>query len=275
MRCLLLALSLTIAAQAVGDSQRLPGKFVWTELVTYDVAMSETFYGQLFGWQFDEEGDYRVAWLGEEAVGGLIYRARVNPEGKSRWIAYVSVEDMGAVKTALQEAGAEILADSRQVAGLGELVVFADGEGAVFGVIDTAVSDPGDYLADIGDWIWIQLFSRDADRASRFYELVGGYQRVEVAQSLGTWLLVREGYARAVVSTIAAQHRDASPAWVPFVRIADMRATLDRVHALGGRTLVAPRADLYDNRVALIEAPDGSAVGVLVWTAADDEEAAR
>ena len=132
--------------------------------------------------------------------------------------------------------------------------------------------DPGDYLADPGDWIWIQLFSRNALEASQFYETVGGYQRIDTPQSPGSYLLAREGYARAVVSTLSPRYPDASPAWVPFLRVADMAATLEKAHTLGGKTLVAPRPDLYDNRVAMVEAPDGSAVGLLVWTAADEEE---
>jgi predicted enzyme related to lactoylglutathione lyase len=267
---LLLALWLLLAMQAGADNPRLPGKFVWTELVTYDTALSKAFYGQLFDWQFDDEGDYRVAWSGEEAVGGIVHRPRKNLEGKSRWIAYISVEQMDAVKAALQEAGAQLLADSRQVAGLGELAVFADPEGALFGVIDTTVPDPADYLAQIGDWIWIQLFSRDAEQACGFYEKAGGYERFDNPLP-GSCILARAGYARAVISTISAQHPDATPAWVPFVRVADIAATLEKAESLGGVTLVAPRADLYDNRVAMIEAPDGSAVGILVWEAEDAE----
>ena len=37
-----------------------PGKFVWVDLVTDDVAGAKSFYGQLFGWSFDgNEGKER------------------------------------------------------------------------------------------------------------------------------------------------------------------------------------------------------------------------
>lgn len=264
---LMVALWLAIATQACADDQRLPGKFVWTELVTYDAGMSEEFYGQLFDWRFEDEGGYRVAWRGKEPVGGLVHRPRKDPAGKSRWIAYMSVEHIDVVKASLNEAGAHMLAEPRQIPGLGELAVFTDGEGALFGVIDSAGPDPGDYLADIGDWIWIQLFSRNAAQASQFYERVGGYQRFDNPRNPGSYLMVSEGYARAAISTLSPSHLDAGPAWVPFLRVADIEATLEKAHALGGKTLVAPRSDLYDNRVAMIEAPDGSAVGILVWKA--------
>src|SRR5262245_31241075 len=44
---------------------RLPGKFVWADLVTDDVLTARKFYAQLFGWTFWEMGNYSIA-LNEE-----------------------------------------------------------------------------------------------------------------------------------------------------------------------------------------------------------------
>jgi uncharacterized protein len=269
---LLFMLSFVIATTGHADDQRIPGKFVWTELITYDVALSQEFYGRLFDWEFDDYNGYQVAWRQDEPIGGIVHRPRQDPEGKSRWIAYISVDNVQQVETAMADAGVEMLAAPHTIDGLGELAVFADDEGALFGVIQGDGPDPGDYLASYGDWIWIQLFSHNADQASLFYQRVGGYERVENPQTPDAFLLVREGYARAVVSTISSRYPDAKPAWVPFLRVADIESTLNAAQALGGKTLVAPRQDLYDNRVAMIEAPDGSAVGILRWTVSDDEE---
>lgn len=272
--CVRLVLLLLVCASPAGaDEQRLPGKFVWSELVTYDIAASEQFYGPLFDWRFEDHDGYRVAWRGDEPIGGLVHRARRDPAAKSRWIAYMSVEDMATVKASLLESGAKMLADSRTIEGLGALAVFADREGALFGIIDTAVPDPGDYMADIGSWIWLQLFSRDTEQASQFYERIGGYQRVADSRNPGSYLLLRGGYARAALSMLPLSRPDANPSWVPFLRVADIAATLEQSTALGGKILVAPRPDLYDGRVAMIEAPDGSAVGIMVWESQAGEEA--
>src|SRR5258705_4371031 len=37
-------------------SPRLPGKFVWADLVTDDLAAAQNFYGRLFGWTFRDVG---------------------------------------------------------------------------------------------------------------------------------------------------------------------------------------------------------------------------
>src|SRR5580765_8497591 len=45
----------------VSGSPRLPGKFVWADLVTDDVAAAQKFYGGLFGWTFQDAGEYVIA----------------------------------------------------------------------------------------------------------------------------------------------------------------------------------------------------------------------
>ena len=77
------------------------------------------------------------------------------------------------------QAGGRVLAAPRTLPKRGEQAVFADGEGALFGVMKSASGDPPDFMADPGDWIWIQLLSRDAKKAAEFYRTVGGYEVTE------------------------------------------------------------------------------------------------
>jgi len=73
----------------------------------------------------------------------------------------------------------ESASEPQQFPKRGEQAVFTDAEGAMFGVVKSSSGDPEDFLADPGDWIWIQLLSRDAKKASKFYRAVGGYDIVE------------------------------------------------------------------------------------------------
>jgi predicted enzyme related to lactoylglutathione lyase len=256
-----------VTGVAKAEGQRLPGKFVWAELITYDIAAAENFYSRIFGWQFSDEKNYRIAWKRDEPVGGLVFRPRPDDRSaKSRWIAYISVIDIESVKKSIMAANGSAVAEPRNIDGLGELAVFADNEGALFGLINSGNSDPEDYLAEQGEWIWIQLFSRNAKESAQFYQHIGNYQRFDNPQQAGSYLLSRDGYARAAVSTISSAHADAKSVWVPFLRVENISEILDKVRTAGGKVLVEPREDLYDNRVAMIEAPDGSAVGIMVWS---------
>src|SRR5262249_53574958 len=44
----------------VSGSPRLPGKFVWADLVTDDVPAARTFYSDMFGWTFQTIGTYTI-----------------------------------------------------------------------------------------------------------------------------------------------------------------------------------------------------------------------
>src|SRR5664279_1714863 len=81
------------------SGERHPGKVIWTDLVTPDLAGAKRFYGALFGWSFQdipgEERNFSLAMLNGEPVGGLIQRA--NKPGAPRqpnWLAFISVADV-------------------------------------------------------------------------------------------------------------------------------------------------------------------------------------
>src|SRR5215471_1113555 len=60
----------------VSGSPRLPGKFVWADLVTDNVPAAGKFYGALFGWTFRTAGDYTIASNGDRPLCGMFQRAR-------------------------------------------------------------------------------------------------------------------------------------------------------------------------------------------------------
>ena len=94
----------------------------------------------------------------------------------------------------------------------GEQAVFADPEGALFGVVKSSAGDPEDFLAEPGDWIWIQLLSRNAGKAAEFYRKVAGYEVIENAASnrVSDYVLSSKGYARATVRTIPARQQESA-----------------------------------------------------------------
>ena len=85
-----------------------PGKVIWADLVTPDLAASERFYGGLFGWTFQDirvgNAAYAVATLGGHPVAGLFQKSI--PAGEHRqpaWLTFIAVRN-------LEEARSEALA---------------------------------------------------------------------------------------------------------------------------------------------------------------------
>lgn len=253
----------------VSGSVRLPGKFVWMDLVTDDVPAARKFYGELFGWGFRDLGGYAIAEKDERPLGGIFQRARPKdrPEARPQWFGYISVPSVERAQRVVTKAGGRVLAGPRTMPKRGDQAVFADPEGAVFGVIKSGSGDPEDFLAEPGEWIWIQLLSLDGRKAAGFYRELAGYDIAEstTANSLSDYVLTSKGYARATVRTIRKETRELRPAWLPFIRVNSVSDCVARVEQLGGKVALAPSNQLLSGRLAVISDPTGAELGVMEW----------
>ncbi len=254
----------------VSGSPRLPGKFVWADLVTDDALVAQKFYTALLGWKFYDYGGYLVGMNNDRPLCGMFQRPRPKDQSaKPRWFGYISVSNVERAKKAVVQAGGKVLAEPKTMAKRGEQAVFADPEGAMFGVVKSSSGDPEDFLADPGDWIWIQLLSRDGRKAAEFYRAVGGYEIVENTKpnKLSDYVLTSEGYARATVRTLRTDEGKARPSWLPFVRVQSVSESVAKAKQLGGKVLIEPKPELFDGTVAVIADPTGGAIGILEWSA--------
>jgi predicted enzyme related to lactoylglutathione lyase len=157
--------------------------------------------------------------------------------------------------------------------GRGRQAVFSDPDGAVFAVLDSSSGDPGDYLAEPGEWIWSSLLAKNPDAAAKFYQHIFGYDVFDLPSTDGLEHLVlsNEDYARAGVNALPADKLHRRSHWLNFVRVEDTVETVRKAVALGGRVLVEPHLDRHGGKVALLADPAGAPFGILEWTAADSQ----
>jgi predicted enzyme related to lactoylglutathione lyase len=255
----------------VSSNARLPGKFVWADLVTDDVQAAQNFYAGLFGWTFRNVGNYVVAFNDERPLAGMFQRARPANDAKARprWFGYISVGNVEKVQSAVTKNGGRELAAPRKMPKRGEQAVFADAEGAVFGVVKSSTGDPQDFQAEPGDWIWIQLLSHDAKQAADFYRDVAGYEVIENTASnrLSDFVLASQGFARATVREIPkARQAEIKPNWLPFVRVKSISESVAKAEQLHGKILLAPKPERFEGKVAVVADPTGGAIGLMEWS---------
>jgi predicted enzyme related to lactoylglutathione lyase len=252
------------------SNPRLPGKFVWADLVTDDVPAAAKFYGRLFGWSFQDAGNYLVALNEDRPVCGMFQRTRPadHPEARPRWFGYISVSNVEKAQRVVMEKGGRALAPPQKMPKRGEQAVFADPEGAVFGVVKSSSGDPEDFLASPGDWIWIQLLSHDARKAADFYRGIAGYEVIanNSTNRVNDFVLTSKGYARATVRTIAGANKKVQPTWLPYVRVKSVGESVALARQLGGKVLIEPKPELLEGKVAVVADPTGAAVGLLEWS---------
>src|SRR5215472_13571131 len=100
----------------VSGSPRLPGKFVWADLVTDDVRTASTFYARLFGWTFEDMGGYLIGANEERPLCGMFQRER--PKDRSaepRWFGYISVSSVARARETVNKAGGRVLAEPKKM----------------------------------------------------------------------------------------------------------------------------------------------------------------
>jgi len=249
--------------------QYTPGRWVWGDLVTSDVAAAADFYGKVFGWTFetyggeDDRETYTLVLSNGLPIGGMVFdqRAKNGDVPSARWIGLVSVPDVAAAAAAVSANGGKVVVAPRSLGERGETAVFQDPEGVPFGAVRSKHGDPADYLGDVNEWAWLDLWTADVTRATEFYRAVVGYEvyPVQLHELRRGAHLVSGGYARAGVM----QKNDprTSAVWLPYVRVVDAKLAAEAARAAGGKVLREP-ADVGGAVVAVIVDPTGAPVGV-------------
>ena len=95
----------------MSNPNRLPGKFVWFELVSKDVKKAQTFYGEVFGWKVQQfpmaNATYEMIYAGDTMIGS--YAATRSDREPSYWLSCVSVEDVDAAARAAAVNGGKVI----------------------------------------------------------------------------------------------------------------------------------------------------------------------
>jgi predicted enzyme related to lactoylglutathione lyase len=248
-----------------------PGKVVWYDLLAHDLPSVERFYGELFGWDFDDRGEadpsYVVVRSDGRAIAGVARIDRLKGDvAGAQWISWISVPDVDRAAAAAIAGGGAILRTPRDLELRGRAAVIADPEGAPIALLRSASGDPADAEAALNEWIWTELWTWDARGAQAFYRDVVGYEGGTLDEpGLGAdYAVFRMGdVPRAGI--IQLETDGVRSHWVPYVRVADPHAVVERVDDLGGRVLIPPSDELRSGSVALIADPGGAPLVVQQW----------
>lgn len=107
------------------------------ELMSNDPARCKRFYGDLFGWEFDDTSmpEYTMINTGSEPGGGLMQRPEQAPCPALN--VYFMVEDIDATLTKAGVAGAQVCVPKTPIPGTGWFAMILDPEGIPVGLFQT------------------------------------------------------------------------------------------------------------------------------------------
>lgn len=248
----------------------LAGKFIWYDLATTELAKQKAFYSAVFGWTFRSIGnasdDYTLVINGDQNVAGMF---AVNPKEGAKagalWIGLMSTNDPKKAADIVKQGGGAVHTPPTTLAQRGTYALLRDPEGALFGVMKSDSGDPPDRTADIGDFLWMDLFANQPSKLAEFYQQLAGYEitKNEVKDNVDRLFLTSHGKSRAGIVPLP---QDANRAgWLPYVRVADVNETLKKVTDAGGYIMVAPDEDLLDGNLAIFSDPQGGVLGIVKW----------
>lgn len=224
------------------------GDFVWYELITTEPEKAEDFYRTVFDWKTRDAGHpdmrYTLIEAGSADVGGVMElpaEAR-DAGGKPGWIGYVGVENVDTAARKVTEGGGAIHRQPADIPGVGRFAIAADPQGAAFCLF--ADSNGGTSEANsmaVGHIGWNELHSTDWKSGFDFYAKQFGWSKDEAMDMgpMGTYQLFRTGGENAV-GGMMDDKAFPRPAWLFYVSVDDIDATLDRVTANGGQLVHGP-----------------------------------
>ncbi|WP_243835467.1 VOC family protein [Arthrobacter sp. AG258] len=229
-----------------------------------DPRAAKEFYGQLFGWSFDEaiptsgiDGDYYRARLNGRLVAGV---GQAPPQSPAGWLTHIRVEDVAEASARAEQVGGRrlMLLDAQAPTAL-----VADSSGVLFCLRQAGEND-GVELADQPNcWAMSSLHTPDLGKAGDFYRSMFAWELKPSPDAAFSLWLLRD---RMVAVATSTEGVDVPPNWSVNFAVASADSTADRAVALGGGILMAP-SNTPGFRSAVISDPWGGVVAVSAVTA--------
>ena len=271
----------------------------WIDTSQPDPDAAASFYGRLFGWEFedrmpaDSPGRYLIAQLHGLDVAAVGSRQDGAPPTPV-WNMYVWVDRADGTAAKATEAGGSVLTEPFDVLDAGRIAVLADREGAAFCVWEAKGHKGAQLVNEPGTWTRSELDTRDPEGANAFYgpalgweasdfEIEGAHHSVFRRPGYGDFLergdaglLKRyeevgapEGFEDAVAWLVPMTKDefpdDVPPHWSVTFAVDDADAIAERAASLGG-TVTVPPFDAGPLRVAVLTDPQGAAFSVSQFT---------
>jgi uncharacterized protein len=246
------------------SGEPLLGKVVWNDLITDDLDAARRFYGELFGWTFEDTTRagiqrYALARSGGVYVAGFVPVAQRSDGAElSRWLPYVSVADVDAAVSKASASQGKVAVAARNVDN-GRVAAIIDPEGAVIGLARSRIGDPDDATTKpaAGRIVWSELLANDPGSATSFYQSVFGYETRTVDRRGGKYtLLTHQGKERAGILKNPAENWD--PLWLTYFGVDDPAAAAARVESLGGKVLLPVSPEVREGTMAVVADPSGA-----------------
>ena len=235
-------------------TEHAPGTFSWVDLTTSDSEAAKSFYGNLLGWEFDDNeipggGTYTLCMVGGESVAAI---APQTDKFRPHWNSYVTVASADDAAARAKELGGTVIEEPFDVMEAGRMALFQDPTGAALCVWQPNQSIGATRVNDPGSLTWNELHSPDPAAAVEFLTGLFGWGTEEMPMGGDlVYTIVKVG-DRSNGAVMAAQ-RGEPPHWLPYFAVESRDGAAEAAVELGGREYA--RMEMPQGRIAILSDP--------------------
>ena len=235
-----------------------PGQPAWIDLGTTDVAGARAFYGELFGWEFEDmgpdSGGYGLLRKDGKQVAGI--GPATDPVRGTSWSVYFATSDADDSESRVAAGGGTVVVPAEDVMDQGRMAVFQDPLGAYFSVWQAGKHTGMELVQAPGALTWVELFSTDVAEVKGFYATVLGLAVRDVPDMRYT-LFEMDG--QMVAGAMGSP--DEASRWSVYFEAEDCDAIADKAVELGATQVL--RQDSPAGRFAYLTDPQGGSFAVI------------
>jgi len=239
----------------------------WVDLQTTDPEAAKAFYGELFGWQFDEQampqgGTYSMALKDGELVAAVSAQVpEVAAQGLPPfWNTYITVNDVDAATAAVEGAGGQVCMQPFDVMDAGRMSAVADPSGAVVNLWQANQHIGATLVNEPGALIWNELLTDNGEAVYAFYGKVLGLTAEASDMGGMPYTLFKVG-DDMVAGSMPPPMEGISNHWHVYVAVEAMGPALEKARKLGAKVINGPMPTPI-GPMATISDPQGAVVSL-------------
>ena len=238
-----------------------PGTFCWVDLSTSDVAGARAFYGELFGWEFEDSelpggGVYTMCHVEGDEVAAIMRQ----DEHPGHWNNYVAVASADETTANAKKLGANVFEEPFDVGEAGRTAVLADPDGAVLCIWEPKRHAGAGRVNDPGCLTWNDLQTSDPSPAADFYAALLGWE-MEPMEEDGKLVYVTIKNNGSSNGGIMPTNSGEDPHWIAYFTVASNEDAMAKARKLGGEVLAGP-LDIGAGRISFLRDPQGAAFAI-------------
>ncbi|WP_329178238.1 VOC family protein [Streptomyces sp. NBC_01477] len=242
----------------------------WVDASLPDLAAGRRFYGELFGWTFEDQGEdfghYTLAFRDEKRAAALM--GKPDPAMPTSWSVYFASADATGAADRIGAAGGQVVFGPDKAGEAGVMVGAIDPGGSFFGIWQADGHLGFEITEQPGAFCWTENHTQDTAAVDPFYASVFGYRAEQIGDGehfdYKVWSLAAEPEQQVGgrLKLGAGLHDEQPSTFRVYFAVDDCDAAAARVRELGGQVTGEP-ADSPFGRAASVTDDQGAGFTVI------------